>query len=120
MAATASPYTGGDDLDDGLDVAPEYIAATTTDAPPSDAGGDAQGFFSDDDEEAQDESDERDEDSRAQVGDKRKATAAGEGAPLTDAEKKKKRKTQAKERREKVGKPFPFYPSPVGIIFRGS
>ncbi|KAI5451868.1 Protein cms1 [Naganishia albida] len=102
MATTASPYTGGDDLDDGLDVAPEYIAATTTDAPPSDAGGDAQGFFSDDDEEAQDESDERDEDSRAQVGDKRKATAVGEGTPLTDAEKKKKkRKTQAKERREK-------------------
>jgi hypothetical protein len=104
---TAAPYTGGDDLDDGLDVAPEYIAATTADAPASEAG-DAQGFFSDDEDEPRaSESDEREEDDSAQVGEKRKATAAGEGAPLTDAEKKKKRKTQAKERREKVGKLFP-------------
>ncbi|KAJ9103011.1 hypothetical protein QFC20_004819 [Naganishia adeliensis] len=105
MVLTAPPYNGGDDLDDGLDVAPEYIQATTADAPASDAG-DAQGFFSEDEDAVQDEqSEEREEDDSAQVGTKRKATArekGGEaGAPLTDAEKKKKRKTQAKERREK-------------------
>lgn len=115
MASTVPPYTGGDDLDDGLDVAPEYIQATTADAPASDAG-DAQGFFSEDEDAVQDEqSEEREEDDSAQVGAKRKATAGekdGEaGAPLTDAEKKKKkRKTQAKERREKVGKPLSSYP----------
>jgi hypothetical protein len=114
MAATAPPYTGGDDLDDGLDVAQEYIQATAADAAASDAG-DAQGFFSDDEDAVRvEQSEEREEDDSAQVGTKRKATAGenGEGgAPLTDAEKKKKRKTQAKERREKVGKPSLRTPS---------
>ncbi|GHJ85211.1 hypothetical protein NliqN6_1613 [Naganishia liquefaciens] len=106
--AAVQPFTGGDDLDDGLDVAPEYIQSTTHDA---DGDADPNRFFSEDEEDgrADDGSpdEEREEDADAQVGQKRKATAGetdqsrSDGAPLTDAEKKKKRKVKAKERSEK-------------------
>jgi hypothetical protein len=116
--AAAQPFTGGDDLDDGLDVAPEYIQSQAHDGDAdvdihhSDVEADANGFFSEDEDDvrADDASaDEREEDTEAQVGQKRKATAGekgveGSGAPLTDLEKKKKRKVKAKERSEKVGK----------------
>lgn len=114
--AAAQPYTGGDDLDDGLDVAPEYMPTGAIDGDDvdirhSDAGEDAQGFFSEDEgDNGSDQDDERDEDDSAEVGQKRKATtgeserAQVSGAPLSDQEKKKKRKLKAKERSEKVGK----------------
>lgn len=114
--AAAQPYTGGDDLDDGLDVAPEYIPTGAIDGEDgdirhSDAGGDAQGFFSEDEgDDGSDQDDERDDDGSAQVGQKRKATAGESergqvsGVALNDEEKKKKRKLKAKERSEKVGK----------------
>ena len=110
--AAVQPFTGGDDLDDGLDVAPEYIQSTTNDG---DADADPNGFFSEDEDDVRTDDgspdEEREEDFGAQVGQKRKATAGetpdqsrSDGAPLTDAEKKKKRKVKAKERSEKVGK----------------
>lgn len=118
--AVVQPFTGGDDLDDGLDVAPEYIQATTHDGDVdidihhSDAEADPNGFFSEDEDDvrADDGSpdEEREDDTGAQVGQKRKATTGekdqseGNGTPLTDLEKKKKRKVKAKERSEKVGK----------------
>lgn len=122
------PFTGGDDLDDGLDVAPEYIQATVNDGDvdihQSDVEEDAQGFFSEDEDAAQlglSQDEEREEDESAQVGQKRKATAGekdraeGSDAPLTDLEKKKKRKLQAKERREKVGKNLLFAHGPIHV-----
>ncbi|KAJ9109335.1 hypothetical protein QFC21_000664 [Naganishia friedmannii] len=111
--AAAQPYTGGDDLDDGLDVASEYMPTGAIDGEDgdirhSDTGGDAQGFFSEDEGDDLDhQDDERDEDGSAEVGQKRKATAGESergqvsGAALSDLEKKKKRKLKTKERSEK-------------------
>lgn len=128
--AAAQPYTGGDDLDDGLDVAPEYIPTGAIDGEDgdirhSDAGGDAQGFFSEDEgDDGSDQDDERDDDGSAQVGQKRKATAGESergqvsGVALNDEEKKKKRKLKAKERSEKVGKnDFSSLPCSITIRF---
>lgn len=114
----ADPITGGDDLEDDLDLQPDFMAASDVDSdnegneimsngdeedlPNPMEGGDATGFLSDDDEEPSEA-----------VGQKRKAkeerpnnnasSSAGPSTALSDADKKKKRKLKEKERKEKVG-----------------
>lgn len=116
----ADTITGGDDLEDDLDLQPDFMAASDAeddnegdaimsngdeeDLPIPTEGGDAADFLSDDDEDSGVPNEA--------VGKKRKAeeerpsNAASSGGPstaLSDADKKKKRKLKEKERKEKVG-----------------
>ena len=117
----ADPITGGDDLEDDLDLQADFMAASDAeednegdaimsngdeeDLPNPMEGGDAAAFLSDDEEDESEAPVET-------VGQKRKAkeerpsnagSSAGPSTPLSDADKKKKRKLKEKERKEKVG-----------------
>jgi hypothetical protein len=116
----ADTITGGDDLEDDLDLQPDFMAASDVedddegdaimsngdeeDLPNPAEAGDAADFLSDDEEDSGVPNEA--------VGKKRKAeeerptNAGSSGGPstaLSDADKKKKRKLKEKERKEKVG-----------------
>jgi protein CMS1 len=116
----ADTLTGGDDLEDDLDLQPDFMVASDAedddegdaimsngdeeDLPDPLEGGDVGDFLSDNDEETGAATEV--------VGKKRKAeeerptnvgSSGGPSTALSDADKKKKRKLKEKERKEKVG-----------------
>jgi protein CMS1 len=122
--AKNAPITGGDDLDDDLDLQPDFMAASDgeddneqdaimsngdeEDLPRPQTNEDAAVFLSEDEEAG----------SSKRLAKKRKAeeerpvpnvaSGSGAGMPLSEVDKKKKRKLKEKERKEKVGQSYHF------------
>lgn len=93
--------TGGDDLDDGLELDPELLASSDIeddDIPDRDADiGDEETRAEDDDDD-----NEQDEESGVEVGDKRKRDGGENVDEEQQAEKRRRKKEKLKERKAKV------------------
>jgi len=113
------PITGGDDLDDDLDLQPDFMAASDAeDDDEQDAimsNGDAEdlpnprqaeedtAFISEDEEAGPAKPVVKKRKAEEERPNANNASGSGSNVPLSDAEKKKKRKVKEKERKEKVG-----------------
>ena len=93
--------TGGDDLDDGLELDPDLLASSDNedeDIPDQDAD-----IGDEETRPEADEDDEQDDDSGAEVGEKRKRDGAEDlNEEERQAEKKRRQKEKFKERKAKV------------------
>jgi hypothetical protein len=92
--------TGGDDLDDGLELDPELLASDNEDESDAEFENDAD-IGEEETRVAVDEDSEDENDGGADVGEKRKREGDGEGEDAA-AEKRKRKREKFKERKAKV------------------
>ena len=118
------PITGGDDLDDDLDLQPDFMAASDAedddeqdaimsngdeeDLPNPRQAEEETAFISEDEEAGPVKPAVKKRKAEEERPNANNASGSGSNAPLSDADKKKKRKLKEKERKEKVGQSYGF------------
>ena len=92
--------TGGDDLDDGLELDPGLLASSDNEDEGSEVGSDAD--IGDEETRAAVDEDDEEQDEGVDVGEKRKRDVGDEDEDSAAAEKRRRKREKFKERKAKV------------------
>jgi protein CMS1 len=92
--------TGGDDLDDGLELDPGLLASSDNEDEGSDLGSDVD--IGDEETRAAVDEDDDEEDEGVDVGEKRKRDVGDDDEDAAAAEKRRRKREKFKERKAKV------------------